>query len=97
QLPATILQIFTRHSWSANLMHTVALSGDGKRVLTGSWDQTALLWDAGSGKPLQIFTGHSGNVTCAVFGPNDGFVATSSVDGTVRIWKLGRDQPLFSF
>lgn len=33
----------------------LALSGDGKMLLSGSYDGSALLWDTGSGKKLQTF------------------------------------------
>src|SRR5262250_452421 len=36
---------------------SVALSADGKLVLTGSWDKTAILWQTASGKKLQTFQG----------------------------------------
>ena len=41
---------------------SVALSGDGKHVLTGSGDKTAILWEAASGKKLQTFQGHTDSV-----------------------------------
>ena len=40
-------------------IYGVALSRDGKHVLTGSMDKTAILWDAASGKKIQTFEGHS--------------------------------------
>jgi hypothetical protein len=39
---------------------SVALSADGKKVVTGSYDKTAILWEAASGKKLQTFNGHPG-------------------------------------
>ena len=35
----------------------MALSRDGKLVVTGSRDKTAILWDAASGKKRQVFHG----------------------------------------
>ena len=87
------LQTF-RHT---DFVNSVALSGDGKRVLTGSDDKTAILWDAASGKALQTFKGHNGIISSVAFAPRDQFVVTASEDGTVRIWKPGREEPVFSF
>ena len=36
---------------------SVALSADGKKVVTGSYDKTAILWEAASGKNSRPSTG----------------------------------------
>ena len=41
----------------------VAFSPDGKLILTGSRDQTARLWEAGTGKPIGTPLVHQGVVT----------------------------------
>src|SRR5207248_3856371 len=39
-------------------VHQVAFSADGRRVLTGSGDTTARLWDARTGKQMFALQGH---------------------------------------
>jgi hypothetical protein len=34
---------------------SVAVSADGRKVVTGSHDMTAILWDAATGKKLKTF------------------------------------------
>jgi eukaryotic-like serine/threonine-protein kinase len=46
---------------------SVAFSRDGARVLTGSSDQTARLWDAATGKELRAFKGYEGYVYSVAF------------------------------
>ena len=46
------LRTFQGHT---DTVQSVALSRDGKHVLTGSRDKTAILWEAASGMQLQIF------------------------------------------
>jgi len=41
------------------LITAVGFSPDGKRIVTGSWDQTARVWDADTGKELRRLTGHT--------------------------------------
>lgn len=58
-------------------------------ILTGSWDRTAKVWDPHKvdGAPVGTYSGHSGIVYSAVWSPLiEGTFATSSGDGTLRIW-----------
>ncbi len=48
----------------------VAFSKDGKRIVSGSLDRTAKVWDATSGQEIVTFKGHSNAVTDVAFSPN---------------------------
>ena len=42
---------------------SAAFSPDGKRIVTASWDKTARLWDAETGKPIgEPLKGHTDTV-----------------------------------
>jgi eukaryotic-like serine/threonine-protein kinase len=64
----------------------VALSPDGTRILTGSDDHTARLWDATTGKAVVTLTGHTNAVEAVAFSPDGKRVLTGSGDKTARIW-----------
>lgn len=59
-------------------VYSVAFSPDGTRVLTGSWDHLAILWDVKTGRQLRRF-GHSGWVVSVAFSPNGRRVLTSTM------------------
>jgi WD40 repeat protein len=46
---------------------SVAFSPDGKQVLTGGTDDTAILWDAATATVLRRFEGHKGYFKTVVF------------------------------
>lgn len=70
-----------------NVSHA-AFSADDSHIVTTSWDKTARVWDASTGKLLVTLFGHAGRVNHAAFSPNFQVVATASADGTARVWDL---------
>jgi len=66
---------------------SLAFSGDGNYIITGSNDKTARLWDI-DGNILQIFTGHVLPVYAVAFSPDGNTVLTGSGDLTARLWDL---------
>jgi WD40 repeat protein/uncharacterized caspase-like protein len=69
-----------------SIVGTVVYSPDGKYILTGSWDNTAKVWETVDGKLLYVLKGHTGSVTSAVFSPDGKYIVTSSKDNTAKIW-----------
>ncbi|HMF14910.1 MAG TPA: hypothetical protein VKE94_21490, partial [Gemmataceae bacterium] len=64
---------------------SVAVSRDGKQVLSTSDDGTARLWDI-NGRVRQTFQGHVGPVRCAALSSDGKNVLTGGSDATVRLW-----------
>jgi WD40 repeat protein len=65
---------------------SAAFSPDGKKIITASWDKTARIWDATTGKELQALEGHTSSVFSAAFSPDGKKIVTASGDKTARIW-----------
>ncbi|MEH2567736.1 hypothetical protein V1289_007363 [Bradyrhizobium sp. AZCC 2289] len=57
-------------------------------MLSGSWDQTARLWDLASGRELRQFKGHSGWVIAVAFSPDGRTALTGSLDNTACLWDV---------
>jgi WD40 repeat protein len=65
---------------------SVEFSPDGTRLLTGSADDTARIWDVTTGAEQHRLRGHTGDVIRALWSPDGRYVATASIDSTARIW-----------
>ena len=61
-----------------DFVFTVGFSPDGKRLVTGSSDQVAQIWDAGTGEPATPPLKEAGQVVSAVFNNDGTKVLTSS-------------------
>ncbi|MBO93525.1 MAG: hypothetical protein CMI32_01320 [Opitutales bacterium] len=64
----------------------VDLSPDGKKILTGSRDGIARLWDATTGQLIQNCEGHSASIVSVAFSPDGKRFATGGLDGACRLW-----------
>ena len=64
----------------------VAFSPDGKRIVSGSADQTVKLWDAETGAELFTLRGHGGNVLCLAMSADGQRIVSGSIDNTAKIW-----------
>lgn len=66
---------------------SAAFSRDGKRLLTGSYDGSARLWDLESGQS-RAFVGHDWWVWNAAFSPDERRIVTASQDGSAMVWSV---------
>ncbi len=64
----------------------VAISPDGKRIASGSFDKTVKVWDVESGIELMTLRGHEDRVGPVAFSPDGRRIVSGSMDRTVRLW-----------
>jgi WD40 repeat protein len=78
-------------------VQALAASPDGKVFVAGLINNTGVLWDTAAkkkiGQPLR-HTGSNGAVGTAVFSADGKLVATSSLDGSARVWDATTGKPL---
>ncbi|WP_183244616.1 c-type cytochrome [Bradyrhizobium sp. cir1] len=73
-------------------VRALAVSVDGKTVLSGSFDTAAIRWSLATESAEQVLRFHAGAVNAAAF-LGDGRMATAGADGQIAIWRPGQPQP----
>lgn len=77
--------ILTRFTTNAN---HVVFNGDGTKIAAGSSDFLVKIVDVMDNSQQQTFRGHEAPVLSLSFDPKGTFLASSSCDGTVRVWNV---------
>jgi WD40 repeat protein len=70
----------------------VAFSPNGRRIVTGSPDGLARIWDGRSGQALIALKGHKGRIHALAWSADSSLILTGSADGTARIWRSHIDR-----
>lgn len=58
------------------------------KIVTGSFDRTAKIWDANTGQRYHTLKGHKMEIVCLGFDPHGMLVATGSMDHTAKLWDV---------
>lgn len=73
-------------------------SSDGQRVVTGSWDNSAKIWDAGTGQAVRkLEHGHDGYINSVAYSPDGKYILTASDDGTAKLWSAETSEVLVTY
>ena len=71
------------------------ISPDGRLLVTGSWDQSAKIWNTETGQAIRKLDGlHQGFINSVEFSPDGSTILTASDDGTARLWDVNSGAPL---
>ena len=84
-LPSLVLGDLVGHG---GMVRTLAFSSDGRKVLSGSFDFSSVLWDFEEQREIASFDGHSGPVNSVVFIPGSNRMASTGDDGLVMLWDV---------
>ena len=69
-------------------IYALALSSDGKFLVSGGEDRTIHLWDIETGKEIRRYVGHQSEVRSVVLSEDNRTIISASQDETIRIWNF---------
>jgi WD40 repeat protein/serine/threonine protein kinase len=84
-----LLHVLKGHTASVN---AIALSQDGRFLISASNDGSIRRWETGTAKCLKAYIGHSGPVQSVALSADGRLAASGGKDGTVRIWDIETGQ-----
>ena len=73
---------------------SVTCSPNGKWIVTGSDDSTAIIWEAANGQQLRTLRGHTSRVWSVTYSPDGKQIVTGSRDGTAIVWDAANGEQL---
>jgi len=65
---------------------SVAFSPDGQRIVTGSSDRTAKVWEIATGREMLTLKGHNAQIFAVAFSSDGQRIITGSEDKTAMVW-----------
>lgn len=80
-----LVDTLTGHSDSIN---AVAITQNGRIIISGSEDNTIKLWDLNTGECLATLDGHEAGVRAVAISPDGQLLVSGSADNTIKLWQL---------
>nr|MEC4583126.1 WD40 repeat domain-containing protein [Candidatus Parabeggiatoa sp.] len=78
-------------------VESVAISNDGKQILSGSYDNTVKMWHIETGEIIHTFKGHTDFVMSVNFSPDSQAVLSGSADNTLKRWNTETGKEVDTF
>jgi WD40 repeat protein len=77
-----------------DVVNALAFSPDSSRLISGSHDRTAIIWDVAERTPVHRLERHEAEVYGVAFSPDGSQAVTGSFDKVLRLWRVEDGQML---
>ena len=78
-------------------VESVAITPDGKYIVSGGRDDTLKLWNLETGKEVRTFAGHTGWIKSIAITPDGKQALSGSHDKTLKLWNLKTGKEVRTF
>ncbi|MBD2543659.1 WD40 repeat domain-containing protein [Planktothricoides raciborskii] len=72
----------------SGIVSSLAITPDGEKLITASWDNTIKIWNLTSGELLHTLKDHADDVECVAITPDGQTLLSAGWDSTIKIWDL---------
>lgn len=81
----------------SHIVNSLAISANGKYLVSGSQDQTIRVWNLVTGELIHTLKSHRNGVYAIALSPNEEIIASGSADKTIKLWHLQTGELLATF
>jgi len=89
-----LLRTFSGHTGNIS---SIALSPNGRYVLSASGDKTLKLWEIATGKEIRAFTGHTDYIKTVAITCDGRFALSGGQDKTLKLWEISTGKEIRIF
>lgn len=75
-----------------SVVHALAFSPDSQKLVSGSSDKTAIIWQVATQKAVQTLSGHNQAIYALAFSADNQRVVTGGGDHSLRVWQVADGQ-----
>ncbi len=93
---STGTEVVSINGQSFNGFSSVAMSPDGRHLVSGNSNGSVRIWDANTGKEITAIKGHTKMVNSVAYSPDGTIIASVSEDGSVSIWNAATGAELWT-
>ncbi|MDZ7957862.1 MAG: WD40 repeat domain-containing protein [Aulosira sp. DedQUE10] len=81
----------------SHIVRSLAISANGKLLISGSRDRTIKIWQLETGELISTLRGHTDEVCTITLSPDEQIIASGSADKTIKLWHLATGELLSTF